>query len=297
MKRGVQELVSIGVLGAALLPSAGCYRIRMNLDPQRGPMYRARETNRMFVVGFGDNETVALDKACPHGVSQVTQRQGRHGALLYFLSGAFVDSRTFEVWCKGDAPITTNTPKTAATTTLASPGERSADRTEAQTQSASEDRVEAGIEVGDPVGGEDAAEAGIVELAVLNVKGAGLAPGLADGLTEVALTAAASFPSLKTSGPSDINAMLSLEKQKNLLGCNDNVSCMAEIAGALGVHGVLAISVNMVGSTYVAAFKVIDVRNSRPLLRLTGKAWGRQDLLIKVFEQAVPAILRPLTTE
>jgi hypothetical protein len=47
----------------------------------------------------------------------------------------------------------------------------------------------------------------------------------------------------------DLSAMLSLEKQEDLLACEDNTSCLSEIGGALGVDLLVAGTVSKVGET------------------------------------------------
>jgi hypothetical protein len=40
--------------------------------------------------------------------------------------------------------------------------------------------------------------------------------------------------------PSDIRALLGLERQKQLLGCDEGASCLAELSGALGAGAIIA---------------------------------------------------------
>src|SRR5688572_24149396 len=37
----------------------------------------------------------------------------------------------------------------------------------------------------------------------------------------------------------EVSAVLGMERQRNLLGCSEQGSCMAELAGALGVDGII----------------------------------------------------------
>src|SRR6185295_5852068 len=61
---------------------------------------------------------------------------------------------------------------------------------------------------------------------------------------------------VSVTGKNDIAALLGLERQKQLLGCSDEqASCLAELAGALGVDGLLTGSLGKVGNGYVVEVK------------------------------------------
>jgi hypothetical protein len=65
---------------------------------------------------------------------------------------------------------------------------------------------------------------------------------------------------LRTVGASDMDAVLAADKQKQALGCND-VSCMAEMGGALGVDLVMYGELGVLGSKYnvnVSAIRTVD---------------------------------------
>jgi hypothetical protein len=60
-----------------------------------------------------------------------------------------------------------------------------------------------------------------------------------------------STPQLKVTTATEIAAVLGLERQKALLGCNDaSTSCMIELANALGVDGILKGSIGKFGERY-----------------------------------------------
>lgn len=61
----------------------------------------------------------------------------------------------------------------------------------------------------------------------------------------------------------DVATILGIERQKQLLGCADDSSCMAEIANAMGSDFVLATSVGKVGDTYLVSVKLVDGQRSR----------------------------------
>lgn len=59
-------------------------------------------------------------------------------------------------------------------------------------------------------------------------------------------------------GASDINSMLGLDRMKNAIGCDD-VSCAAEIGGALGVDYLLVVNVGVLGDKLILSAKLIDI--------------------------------------
>jgi len=70
---------------------------------------------------------------------------------------------------------------------------------------------------------------------------------------------------------SDINAMLSLEKQKELIGCTE-VSCLAEIGGALGVEMMVNGSVGKLGDVFSLTLALVDTRKAEVRARFQGTA-------------------------
>lgn len=81
------------------------------------------------------------------------------------------------------------------------------------------------------------------------MRATGVDPTLAENVSAVIVAevhASGAFSSVIAK--SDIASMLSLEQQKQVLGCDtDASSCLAEIGGALGVKRVVAGSLGRVG--------------------------------------------------
>jgi hypothetical protein len=79
-------------------------------------------------------------------------------------------------------------------------------------------------------------------------------------LSNYMLSQLQSVKKLRTVGASDMDAVLAADKQKQALGCND-VSCMAEMGGALGVDLVMYGELGILGSKYnvnVSAVRTAD---------------------------------------
>jgi hypothetical protein len=110
----------------------------------------------------------------------------------------------------------------------------------------------------------------IHRLAVLDFTLAGSAhPDLARVLADAAAAGAAAAPDLQVLSQGDIAAMLGLEKTRQMLGCTEDQGCMAELAGALDSDRLLSGSLTILERTALLTVKVIDVRRSRTLARVT----------------------------
>jgi hypothetical protein len=82
---------------------------------------------------------------------------------------------------------------------------------------------------------------------------------------------------LRVIGRSDIEAMLGLEKMKDVLACSDQAVCLAEVGGALGVDELLTGSLAKMGSYLVVSIKRIDPKHARVLAQVTRKLKGATD--------------------
>jgi len=69
----------------------------------------------------------------------------------------------------------------------------------------------------------------------------------------------------------DINAMLSLEKQKELMGCSE-ISCLAEIGGALGADLMVSGSVGKLGDVFSLTMTLVDPKKADTKQRFQGTA-------------------------
>jgi hypothetical protein len=107
-------------------------------------------------------------------------------------------------------------------------------------------------------------------LAVLDFTLAGSAhPDLARVLADAAAAGAAAAPDLQVLSQGDIAAMLGLERTRQMLGCTEDQGCMAELAGALDSDRLLSGSLTILERTSLLTVKVLDVKKSRTLARLT----------------------------
>jgi TolB-like protein len=95
------------------------------------------------------------------------------------------------------------------------------------------------------------------KLVVMPLQSSGLAPTSVATLDELLADFVRRLGMHQVIGKSDIDAMLGLENMKDQLGC-DNVSCAAEIGGALGAQMLLAGRVAKLGDNLIIVVKLID---------------------------------------
>lgn len=104
-------------------------------------------------------------------------------------------------------------------------------------------------------------------------------------LQEVILTDLARTRRFDVVGKSDIDAMLGLERQKQLLGCADDASsCLAELGGALGADYVLLGSVARIDQTRRVDLKLLDAKENRVIAREYAMASNDSELLTRTRE-------------
>ncbi len=95
---------------------------------------------------------------------------------------------------------------------------------------------------------------------------------------------------LRVVAKSDVDAMLGYEKLKDAAGCDD-VSCAAEIAGALGVDSIISANVATLGEKYILTLVWIDQRHTRVLKRHSETLGASQEDFDKGVQRAVSALL------
>lgn len=81
--------------------------------------------------------------------------------------------------------------------------------------------------------------------------------------------------------PRVIAAVLGLERQRQLLGCQDD-SCLAELSGALGVDALAVGDVVKLDATILLNVRVVDVRNAKTLASASATAQNFDGLLVQV---------------
>jgi hypothetical protein len=131
-----------------------------------------------------------------------------------------------------------------------------------------------------------ATTAPLVPLTVLPIISRNLDPSVVSMITSVLTAEVHAAPGYSVINVEDLNARLTLEKQKDLLGC-DEEKCLTEIGGALGVARIVSSSAGAVGGTMVIQLTLIQTNDGRVLGRIYESAAGPVDLLIPLSRRAV----------
>lgn len=107
----------------------------------------------------------------------------------------------------------------------------------------------------------------------------GVAQGTANLLGEVIAADAARSARHQLLTANDVSAALSLERQRQLIGCSDDTACLAEIGNALGAELLLDVSVGAIGNLRVLAMRLVDARQGKALRRESETVAGDADLV------------------
>ncbi|MFC1611017.1 PEGA domain-containing protein [Myxococcota bacterium] len=127
--------------------------------------------------------------------------------------------------------------------------------------------------------------------AVLRIEASGVTREVADSLTEVLSSAIKQVPGTTVISRGDVEAMLRVEGDKAQLGCLDDMSCVAEIGGALGVDKLVIGNAGKLAETYIVSLRMIDARRVRVDNRVTESLRGPEDQLIRAVRFAARRLL------
>lgn len=132
---------------------------------------------------------------------------------------------------------------------------------------------------------------------VMELKTVGALPAnLANQVTKMILARLDDVKGLRTVSPEDVQLMLSVEKQKDAMGCDD-VRCMAEIGGALGTDIVIYGQIGVVGTQYSLSLTAIDSKRTLAVGRVSALVDASEDTLIKSVPGAVASLLAKIARD
>ena len=122
-------------------------------------------------------------------------------------------------------------------------------------------------------------------LAVLDLSARGVKEDVASNLTQVLSAELKRIDGTTVVSREDIAAMMQLQETKLQAGCDD-MECLAEIGGALGVDRIVAGSVGKLSQSYVVSLRLISARASRVENLVTEAYSGAEDQLIRAVKRA-----------
>jgi len=118
----------------------------------------------------------------------------------------------------------------------------------------------------------------------------GVQPGTAAVLTSIVVNDA-SRAGFDVISQADVATLLGVEKQKQMLGCSEDASCLAEIGGALGAEYVLSGQVGQIGSRYHVALQLLDAKKARVAARSAQFCEQSEDALAAAAQAALAELL------
>ena len=127
-----------------------------------------------------------------------------------------------------------------------------------------------------------------IKLAAPTLQSVGLDPARASFLSDY-FAQQLSGQGLRVTTSNEIATLIGLERQKELLACDDQATgCMAELAGALGVDGVITGSLAKTeNGSFAVAVKIISARDGAPLALATGRL-KNEDAVLDYFADQAP---------
>ncbi len=127
-----------------------------------------------------------------------------------------------------------------------------------------------------------------LKVALLPLEGGeGVNASTAKSLTQAVLGEARKQSGIAVMSPDELGSILSLERQKALLGCSED-SCVAEVAQALGVDRVLVGSVSKLGQSWLLHLKLLNANNGTVASQVDRRLKDKSiDDVLDAFPQAV----------
>ncbi len=130
-------------------------------------------------------------------------------------------------------------------------------------------------------------------IAVVDLVDRGAGSALAVNLTAVVVGALGDLGAFDILSRSDIQQMVELESQRQMLGCESDTSCLAELGGALGVALLISGSLGKVGGELVLSLTLTDTRAAKVISREQRRV-PTEDALTAEAASCVRQLVRPL---
>jgi len=129
---------------------------------------------------------------------------------------------------------------------------------------------------------------------VLRLKAVGkVSPDICRMVTNLILTRLDDVRGLSTVGEDDIQAMMDVEKRKDLLGC-DTATCMAEIGGALGADLVVHGELGQLGTQYNINLSIVDSKVAAVRGRVSALVDANEDAVVKELPRLISKIVEKI---
>ena len=125
-----------------------------------------------------------------------------------------------------------------------------------------------------------------ISFAVLDLSPTGVSKEVADNLTQQLSSQIKRAEGATVVSRADLIAILSLEKLNQIMGEACDISCVAELGGALGVDKLIGGSVGKLGESYFISLRLIDPKTVQINNRVTESFKGTEEQLLRAINHA-----------
>ena len=131
----------------------------------------------------------------------------------------------------------------------------------------------------------------IIEVASLDVKPLGVDKDLAESLSQILASRLGEYKNMKVVSKAEMKAMIGFEFEKKAMGCSDDISCLAEVGGAMGVDYIVSGTLGKMKKTFVLNLMMINIKRARVKNRV-GVTWkGDSAKLIELMAPYVKLLI------
>lgn len=138
-------------------------------------------------------------------------------------------------------------------------------------------------------GPAEAAPSSRVKLLVTDLAAAGVEERVSSAVTRLIATEIARRDAFDVISGEDLRRMVELEAEREAVGCTNDASCLAEVAGALGAQRVVFGDVTRLGSALIVSLTLLDSQSASAIGRSSQKVAGEDGL-----PTAVPVLVAEL---
>ena len=129
------------------------------------------------------------------------------------------------------------------------------------------------------------------EIASLNIIAQGVDESIAHSLSQILASRLGDNENFKVISVTEIQAMLGFEYEKQALGCSEDIICLAEIGGALGVDYLVTGTLGKLNDTFVLNLVIIDIVKAEVLRRFSETWEGKSSKLVELLSPGVAFLL------
>jgi TolB-like protein len=130
------------------------------------------------------------------------------------------------------------------------------------------------------------------KIAVMSLKAVKVDPGLASNLTSMLTSDLAEMGKFSVMSEEDIKSIMQYESNRVKMGCSEEMTCLAEIGGALGVDLIVTGSLGKVGDTFIINLQLMNIKSVQVEARVSQTVKGQEDELINAIKKLAEKLLK-----